>query len=59
SPKYAVVTSSKKEGADEELISLLSAANAATYLNRDGSITAVSTGSGITVTQAAADTSAE
>ncbi|MBQ9598585.1 MAG: MBL fold metallo-hydrolase [Clostridia bacterium] len=59
SPKYAVVTCSKKEGADEELISLLSAANAATYLNRDGTITAVSTGSGITVTQAAADTSAE
>ena len=53
SPEYAVITCSKKEGADEELLALLDAAGAATYLNRDGDITAISTGSGITVTQTA------
>lgn len=53
SPSYAVITCNKKEGADSDVISMLESEGAQTYLNRDGTVTAVSSGSGITVTQAA------
>ena len=52
-PKYAVITCSKKEGGEEKLLALLDAAGSETYLTTGGTVTAVSTGSGITVTQAA------
>lgn len=51
SPTYAVITCNKKEGAEEELLTILEDAGAQIYLNRDGSITATSSGSGITITQ--------
>ena len=53
SPEYAVVTCSKKEGGEEEVLSMLESAGAETYLTYNGTVTAVSTGDGITVTQTA------
>lgn len=54
SPTYAVITCNKSEGADGRVVQTLKNAGATTYLNFDGTVTAVSTGTGITVTQQAA-----
>lgn len=51
SPAYAVITCSKKEGAEEELLAILEEVGAEVYLNRDGDITVISTGKGIAVVQ--------
>lgn len=51
SPKYAVITDSEKHPADSETIALLDGIGCTTYSTQNGTVTAVSDGETITVTQ--------
>ena len=51
SPQYAVITDSAKNAADAETLALLEAAGAAVYSTQNGTVTAVSDGTKITVSQ--------
>ena len=50
-PKYAVITSSKKEKEDDETVNLLRNLGIKYYLTRDGSITVISNGNYIQINQ--------
>lgn len=51
SPEYAIITDSRKNPADSETTALLDSAGCATYSTQNGTITAVSDGKTIAVTQ--------
>ncbi len=51
SPQYAIITSSKSEPEDQEVLDILEAAGAQTYLTRDGDVTITITPEGVTVSQ--------
>ncbi len=51
SPKYAIITSSKSEPEDQEVLDALSAAGVKTYLTRDGNITIRISGSEVEISQ--------
>ena len=51
SPGYAVITDTAKNPADEKTLALLEAAGTKVYSTQNGSVTAVSNGTDITVTQ--------
>ena len=51
SPGYAVITDTAKNPADEKTLTLLEAAGAKVYSTQNGTVTAVSNGTDITVTQ--------
>ena len=50
-PRYAVITCSEEEPPEDEALALLQAAGAETYLTSGGTVTAVSDGRTLTVTQ--------
>ena len=50
-PRYAVITCSEEEPPEDEVLALLKAAGAKTYLTSGGTVTAVSDGRTLTVTQ--------
>ena len=51
SPSFAVITSSKDEKEDDETVHALEDAGAEVYLTRKGTVTAVTDGSSLTVSQ--------
>ena len=51
SPQYAVITDSAKKPADAETLSILEAAGATVFSTQNGTVTALSDGANITVTQ--------
>ena len=51
SPKYAIITSSKSEPEDQEVLDILTQSGVQTYLTREGDITIIMDESGVTVTQ--------
>ena len=50
-PRYAVITCSEEEPPEDEVLALLKAAGAKTYLTSGGTVTAVSDGRTLTVSQ--------
>ena len=50
-PRYAVITCSEEEPPEDEVLALLKAAGAETYLTSGGTVTAVSDGRTLTVSQ--------
>ena len=51
SPEYAIITSSKSEPADQELLDILDTLGVTTYFTLDGNVTIVMTSYDVTVTQ--------
>ena len=51
SPEYAIITSSKSEPEDQEIMDILARRGIKTYLTRDGNITVIMTEDELTVTQ--------
>ncbi len=51
SPEYAIITSSKSEPADQEILDILGSLGVSTYFTSDGNVTIVMTSSEVSVTQ--------